>query len=65
MHEQHDRHIRTTIPDDWSRRLAHAATDLGVHRNELLREAVLLLLHHVGHGHDLRVPGLLEKKVTL
>jgi hypothetical protein len=63
MHDQHDqntRHVRTTIPDAWARRLAHAAADLDLHHNELLREGVLLLLHHLGHGSGLRAPKLPE-----
>lgn len=60
QHDQNDRHIRTTIPAAWARRFAHAATDIGVHQNELLREAVLLLLHRLGHGDGLRSPKLPE-----
>lgn len=60
--DQNDRHVRSTIPDAWSRRLAHAAADLDAHRHELVREAILLLLHHLGHGDGLRLPNLPKKE---
>ena len=63
QNDQHDRHIRTTIPDAWNRRLGSVAAQLGVHRNELLREAVALLLHRLGHGDEIRVPNLPEPEV--
>lgn len=64
QHARHDRHIRTTIPTDWSTRLAHAAADLGLHRHEVVREAILLLLHRVGLGEGLRQPNLPESEVA-
>ena len=57
MHDQHDRHVRTTIPATWATKLAHLAADLGVHRHELLREGLVLLLRYHGHGDGLPEPG--------
>lgn len=56
MSDLHDRHVRTTIPATWSKRLAHLATDLGIHRNELLREGLLLLLRYHGAAEGLPEP---------
>lgn len=62
QHDQTSRHVRTTIPDLWHRRLAHASTDLGIPRHELLREAVLVLLHGLGHGDGIRLPNLPQRE---
>lgn len=47
-HDHQQRHVRTTIPLAWATALAHLAADLGLHRHQLLREGLLLLLRYHG-----------------
>ena len=39
-------HVRSTIPTEWARRLAHLAADTGVSKQDLVREGVWHLLRH-------------------
>ena len=56
MTDLYSNHIRTVIPAEWARRLSYLATDSGRTRMELIREGVLLLLHHHGRGEGLPDP---------
>ncbi len=56
MTDSLDRHVRSTIPATWARRLGHLAADTGLTRQELVREAVLVLLHRHGAGEGLPTP---------
>ncbi len=50
------RNIRSTIPTEWARRLAHLAADTGLSRQELMREGVLLVLRYHEMGESLPEP---------
>jgi hypothetical protein len=54
--ELHERHIRTTVPTLWARRIGHLAADTGRTKQELLREGVLLLLRYHGAAEGLPEP---------
>lgn len=43
-------HAKTTVPSAWGKTLSHIAADLGLSKQELLREAVALLLRFHGHA---------------
>lgn len=51
-----DIHVRTVLPAEIARRLGHLAIDLGISKQEILRESVRVLLHHHGMGEGLESP---------